>query len=76
MIAISPADFRKEAEGYVRQAGVLPSGTRRFRLLDMAGSCIRLADQTEWLADATPSFLSIFGPATRPISELHEFFEP
>ena len=51
MVAISPADFRKEAERYVRQAGVLPSGTRRFRLLDMAGSCIRLADQTEWLAD-------------------------
>ncbi len=52
MIASSPADFRKEAEGYVRQADVLPSGTRRFRLLDMAGSCIRLAEQTEWLSDA------------------------
>ena len=48
MIANSASDFRKEAEEYVRQAQLLPSGTRRNRFLDMAGSCIRLAEQTEW----------------------------
>jgi hypothetical protein len=50
-MASSPADYRKEAEDYVRQADTLQSGTRRLRLLDMAQSCIRLADQAEWLAD-------------------------
>jgi hypothetical protein len=50
MIASSPSDFRKEAEEYVRQAQLLPTGTRRTRFLDMAGSCIRLAEQAEWFA--------------------------
>ena len=50
MIDSSPADFRKEAEEYVRQADALPSGKRRIRFLDMARSCIRLADETEWLS--------------------------
>ena len=48
MIANSPSNFRKEAEEYVRQAQLLPSGVRRRRFLEMAGSCIRLAEQTEW----------------------------
>ena len=50
MIDSSPADFRKEAEEYVRQADALPYGTRRVRFLDMARSCIRLADEIEWLS--------------------------
>jgi hypothetical protein len=49
-MASSPADYRQEAEDYVRQADTLPSGTRRLRLLDMAQSCIRLAEHAEWLA--------------------------
>jgi hypothetical protein len=50
MIAASPAEFRKEAEGYTRQAQALPFGMRHLRFLDMARSCIRLADEAEWLA--------------------------
>ena len=43
----TPADYRAEAESYVRLADTLPPGTRRMRLLDMAQSCVRLADQAE-----------------------------
>jgi hypothetical protein len=53
MIAASPAEFRKEAEGYTRQAQALPFGMRHLRFLDMARSCIRLADEAEWLTDFT-----------------------
>ena len=42
-----PAEYRAEAESYVRLADTLPPGTRRIRLLDMAQSCVRLADQAE-----------------------------
>jgi hypothetical protein len=51
MIATSPAEFRKEAEGYALQAQGLPVGMRRLRFLGMAQSCIRLAEETEWLTD-------------------------
>ena len=46
----SSTDYRKEAEDYVREADLLPAGVRRLRLLDMAQSCIQLADHAEWLA--------------------------
>ena len=46
----SPDDYRREAEDYVRQADLLPSGARRLQLLDMAQSCIQLAVHAEWLA--------------------------
>ena len=45
----TPAEYRKEAEGYVRQADAIPDSHRRTRLLSMAQSCLRLADQAEWL---------------------------
>lgn len=48
---LTPAEYRKEAEDYVRQADGLPHGKRRLRLLDMAQSCLRLADQAEWVMD-------------------------
>lgn len=45
------AEYREEAAGYVRQAeGV--SESRRLRLLEMAQSCLRLADQAELLENA------------------------
>jgi hypothetical protein len=43
------AEYRAEAENYVRLAETLPQGARRVRLLDMAQSCIRLADQAALL---------------------------
>ena len=51
MIATSPAEFRREAEGYTLRAQALPVGMRRLRFLGMAESCIRLADETEWLTE-------------------------
>jgi hypothetical protein len=45
----TPAEYRSEAERYVRLAEALPHGARRLRLLDMAQSCIRLADQAALL---------------------------
>jgi hypothetical protein len=44
------AEDRKEAEAYVLQAGAPVSVGRRARLLEMAQSCLRLADQAELLA--------------------------
>ena len=49
------AEYRDEARGYVLQAeGVIESG-RRARLLEMAQSCLRLADQAEWLSVNFPN---------------------
>ena len=44
------AEYRAEAEGYVRQAHGVLYGPRRARLLEMAQSCVRLADQADLLA--------------------------
>jgi hypothetical protein len=45
----TPGEYRAEAEAYVRQSeGLIHSG-RRLRLLEMAQSCLRLADQAELL---------------------------
>jgi hypothetical protein len=43
------AEYREEADGYVRQAEGL-SDVRRLRLLEMAQSCLRLAAQVEFLS--------------------------
>jgi hypothetical protein len=43
------AEYRAEAEQYIREAdGDVPSG-RRARLLEMAQSCLRMADQADML---------------------------
>jgi hypothetical protein len=44
------AGYRAEAKGYVLQAEGVTDPARRARLLEMAQSCIRLADQAEWLS--------------------------
>jgi hypothetical protein len=51
----TPAEYRKEAEGYVRQAEAIPDSHCRTRLLSMAQSCLRLADQAEWLQFNSPA---------------------
>ena len=43
------AEYREEAAGYVGQAEAA-SHSRRLRLLEMAQSCLRLADQADLLA--------------------------
>jgi hypothetical protein len=48
----TPAEYRSEAEEYILRAqGVVTSG-RRLKLLEMAQSCLRLADQAELLAES------------------------
>jgi hypothetical protein len=49
----TPAEYRREAENYVRCADDLTDPIRRERLLHMAQSCLRLAQQAEWLSPAT-----------------------
>jgi hypothetical protein len=39
--------YRTEAENYLALARTVPSGTRRIRLLEMAQSCLHLADAME-----------------------------
>jgi hypothetical protein len=48
-----PAEYRREAADYVRRADDLTDPVRRERLLHMAQSCLRLAQQAEWLSPAT-----------------------
>jgi hypothetical protein len=43
------ADYRQEAKGYIQQAQGPVLLAHRTRLLDMAQSCIRMAEQVEWL---------------------------
>ena len=66
---LTAAEYRKEAEDYVRQADGLPSGARRFRLMDMARSCMRLADQ----ATASEGHLSVNGPEQERVFERFDF---
>ena len=47
-----PAEYRREAADYVRRAEELTDPLRRERLLHMAQSCLRLAQQAEWLSPA------------------------
>ena len=46
----APAQYRKEAEEYVRLAERLSESHRRTRFLEMAQACLRLADQAELLS--------------------------
>ena len=45
---LTAAEYREEASKYVRQAEGATDG-RRLRLLEMAQSCLPLADQAELL---------------------------
>jgi hypothetical protein len=46
----APAEYRKEAEEYVRLAERLSESHRRTRFLEMAQACLRLADQAKLLS--------------------------
>jgi hypothetical protein len=48
------AEYREEAKGYVRQSENTPA-VRRLRLLEMAQSCLRLADQIEFVESNPPT---------------------
>ena len=48
------AEYREEANGYVRQSENT-TAVRRLRLLEMAQSCLRLADQIEFLESNPPT---------------------
>jgi hypothetical protein len=56
-------EYRKEAEGYVLKAEGVTDPGRRARLLEMAQSCLRLADQAEWLSVEFPE---LNGKDTQP----------
>ena len=43
----TPAEYRKEAEEYVMMAQGIPDPVKRLHLLEMAQSCLRLAEQME-----------------------------
>jgi hypothetical protein len=43
------AEYRAEAENYVREAEKTITATRRARLLEMAQCCLRMADQADLL---------------------------
>jgi len=45
----TPLDYRKEAQEYVQRSEGSRSEMQRARLLEMAESCIRMAEQREWL---------------------------
>ena len=44
----TPTEYREEASEYVRQADVA-FDSRRLQLLDMAKTCLQLAENEEWL---------------------------
>ena len=48
------AEYREEANHYVRQSEGC-TAIRRIRLLEMAQSCLRLADQIEFLECNPPT---------------------
>jgi hypothetical protein len=62
------AEYRAEAKGYVLQAEGISDPGRRARLLEMAQSCIRLADQAEWLSIDFPELKGNGSDAMRKIS--------
>jgi hypothetical protein len=49
------SEYRTEAENYIVLADKLPHGPRRIRLLEMAQSCLRRADQGERMAKQAPA---------------------
>ena len=52
----SAAEYREDAIRYVRYSDVEGcTAIRRLRLLEMAQSCLRLADQIECLESNTPT---------------------
>jgi hypothetical protein len=59
----TPAEYREEAKSYVLQSEGVADAGRRARLLEMAQSCLRLADQAEWLSVEFPE---LNGKDTRP----------
>jgi hypothetical protein len=57
---LTAAECREEATGYVRQSET-STAVHRLRLLEMAQSCLRLADQIE-LLDSQPKTNGHAGP--------------
>lgn len=49
----TPAEYRAEAEMYVRQADGAGTEARRNRFLEMAKACLRLADLADLVASGT-----------------------
>jgi hypothetical protein len=49
----TPAEYRAEAEMYVRQADGAVTEARRTRFLEMAKACLRLADLADLVAGGT-----------------------
>ena len=46
---LTASEYRTEAENYLALAETCPHGLRHIRLLEMAQSCLHLADQVERL---------------------------
>jgi hypothetical protein len=46
------AEYRLEAEEYIVRAQSVATPGRRLKLLEMAQSCLRLADQADLLAES------------------------
>ena len=46
------AEYRSEAAEYILRAQGVDTSARRLKLLEMAQSCLRLADQAELLAES------------------------
>jgi hypothetical protein len=49
------AEYRLEAEEYIVRAQGVATPGRRLKLLEMAQSCLRLADQADLLAETAQS---------------------
>jgi hypothetical protein len=59
----TPAEYRAEAEMYVHQADAAGTEARRTRFLEMAKTCLRLADLAELVASgAAPANARVSAP--------------
>src|SRR3954471_20743150 len=58
----TPAEYRAEAELYVRRAECADTNTRGQRYLEMAQACLRLADLAELLNSDSHQSNGISGP--------------
>ena len=62
-IVRTPAEYRAEAEVYVRRAECADTNTRGQRYLEMAQACLRLADLAELLtSESHPGNGHVQGP--------------
>jgi hypothetical protein len=60
----TPAEYRAEAEMYVRQAEAAESDVRRHRFFEMAQACLRLAGLAELLSTDPAKTNGHAGPKT------------